>query len=177
MSGLDKAEIKRQLEDRLYNGSGAFIYAVLDGARNLDTLPMLEESDASFLCVYTGRLDPEVAVTAPYLVELREEDDMFDIIFDEGWGDSRGIFLVSDHRLRSVRRHLRSLSYAEMPDGEMVLFRFYDPRALRTFMPVATDEQRQAMFAGVVDLFLLENEAGDGIIAYEGSKTEEAALA
>lgn len=167
MSGLDKAEVKRQLEDRLFDGSGGIVYAVLDGARNLDTLNMLEESDAPFLCVYTGRLDPEVAVTAPYLVELSEDSEMFDILFDEGWGDSRGIFLKSDQRLRSVRRHLRSLTYAEMPDGEMVLFRFYDPRALRTFMPVASDEQKAGMFDNVIESFVLENEAGDGIVVFD----------
>lgn len=169
MSGMDKAEIKRQLEDRLFDGSGAFVYAILDGARNLETLAMLEDSDASFLCVYTGRLDPEVAITAPYLVELREDDEMFDILFDEGWGESRGIFLLSDQRLRSVRRHLKSLTYAEMPDGEMVLFRFYDPRALRTFMPVASEEQRAGMFGDVVECFILENEAADGLIVYENN--------
>ena len=167
MSGLDKAEIKRQLEDLLFDGSGQFVYAILDGARHLETLNMLEDSDSPFLCVYTGRLDPEVAVTAPYLVELREDDDMFDDLFDDGWGDSRGIFLTSDQRLRSVRRHLRSLTHAEMPDGEMVLFRFYDPRALRTFMPVATPEQRAGMFGDVIDRFVLENEEADGTIIYE----------
>lgn len=167
MSAVDKADIKRKLEDRLFDGSGAFVYAVLDGARNLETLAMLEESDSPFLCVYTGRLDPEVAVVAPYLVELREDDEMFDLLFDDGWGESRGIFLTSDQRLRSVRRHLKSLTYAEMPDGEMVLFRFYDPRALRTFMPVANDEQREGMFGGVIDTFVLENEPADGLIVYE----------
>lgn len=167
MSGVDKAEIKRQLEDRLFDGTGGFVYAILDGARNLDTLDMLEDSDAPFLCVYTGRLDPEVAVTAPYVVEVSEDDDLFDLLFDEGWGDSRGIFFRSDQRLRSVRRHLRSLTYAEMPDGEMVLFRFYDPRAMRTFMPVATAEQKDGMFGGVIDSYILENEAGDGIVVYD----------
>lgn len=173
MGAADKADIKRQLEDRLFDGSGRFVYAILDGARNLETLPMLEESDAPYLCIYTGRLDPEVAFTAPYLVELREDDEMFDMIFDEGWGDSRGIFLTSDQRLRSVRRHLKSLTYAEMPDGEMVLFRFYDPRALRTFMPVATKEQRAAMFGGVIASYLLENEVADGMIVYEADQTAE----
>lgn len=177
MSGLDKAEIKRQLEDRLFDGSGAHVYAVLDGARNLETLAMLEESDASFLCVFTGRLDPEVAVTAPYLVELREDDDLFDEIFDDGWGEARGIFFVSDYRLRSVRRHLRSLTYAEMPDGEIVIFRFYDPRALRKFMPLATPEQREAMFGGVIGEFVLENEVGDGLIVYESHGATAAAIA
>jgi len=175
MSGLNKDEIKRQLEDRLFDGTGGFIYAILDGARNLDTLDMLEESDAPFLCVYTGRLDPEVAVTAPYVVELTEDDDLFDILFDEGWGESRGIFLKSDQRLRSVRRHLKSLTYAEMPDGEMVLFRFYDPRALRTFMPVASEEQKDGMFANVIDSFILENEAGDGIVVYDPVLAKEPA--
>lgn len=177
MSGLDKAELKRELEDRLFDGTGGFVYAILDGARNLETLAMLEDSDAPFLCLYTGRLDPEVAVTAPYLVELQEDDTLFDTLFEEGWGDSRGIYLSSDQRLRSVRRHLRSLTYAEMPDGEIVLFRFYDPRAMRTFMPVATPEQRDGMFGGVVESFVLENEAADGLVVYEPAHAEEAVSA
>jgi len=68
---------------------------------------------------------------------------------------------------------LRLLTYAEMPDGEMVLFRFYDPRALRTFMPVASDEQKGGMFGDVVDQFILENEAGDGIVVYDPARTAE----
>lgn len=173
MQDVDRAQIKLQLEDRLFDGSGHFVYAVLDGARHLDTLYMLEDSDAPFLCVYTGRLDPEVAVTAPYLVELSEDSPLFDTLFDEGWGDSRGIFLTSDHRLRAVRRHLRSLTYAEMPDGEMVLFRFYDPRALRTFMPVATEGQRAGMFGDVIDSYILENESATGLVVYESERRVE----
>lgn len=167
MSEMDRADIKRQLEDHLFDGSGAFAYAVLDGARHLETLGMLEDSDVPFMCLHGGRLDPEVAITAPYIVELHEEDDLFDELFDDGWGDSRGIFLLSDMRLRQVRRHLRALTYAEMPDGEIVFFRFYDPRAMRVFMPAATPEQRAAMFGDTVETYFLENEAGDGIVTYE----------
>lgn len=177
MNEKDKAEIKRELEDRLFEPGAGFAYAVLDGARHLETRGMLEDSDAPFMCLYGGRLDPEVAVTAPYLVELQEDDPLFDEIFDEGWGDSRGIFLLSDRRLRQVRRHLRELTYAEMPDGELVLFRFYDPRALRTFMPVATPEQRKGLFGNVVEMFVLENEAGDGLVVYENEVADSSAVA
>ena len=166
MSDTDRASLKTRLEDRLF-GSAGFPFAILDGARHLDTLAMLEESGVPHLCLYTGRLDPEVAVTAPYLVELREEDDLFDRLFDEGWGDSRGIFLLAEQKLRALRLHLKTLAYAEMPDGEVVLFRFYDPRALRAFMPVATPEQRAAMFGEAVDAFLLEDETGEEIVTYE----------
>ena len=61
MSEGDRADIKRALEDRLFARDGGFAYAILDGARNLGTLGMLEDSDAPFMCLHTGRLDPSGA--------------------------------------------------------------------------------------------------------------------
>ena len=177
MSEGDRADVKRALEDRLFARDGGHAFAILDGARNLATLDMLEDSDAAFMCLHTGRLDPEVAATAPYLVELKEDGTLFDELFDEGWGDARGLYLRSDLRLRQVRNHFRPLTHAQMPDGEIVLFRFYDPRALRTFMPVATPEQRAAMFGDAIESYLLESEAGDAIVAYERDAEATAAVA
>jgi len=161
----DIGHIKTQLEDSLFADAEATAFAVLDGSRNLETYNRLQHSGAPNVCLFGGDLDPEVLVTAPHLVELNEDDDLFDWIF-EGWGDARGIFLTAQGSLSTVRKQLRSLIYAEMPDGEMVIFRFYDPRALRSFFPMAEPEQRAAFFGDVIDTFVCEAEMGASVLNY-----------
>ena len=46
----------------------------------------------------------------------------------------------------------------QLPERRKAYFRFYDPRVLRTFLPVCDAEQTTAMFAAV-SAFVAESEA------------------
>ena len=159
---MDKSEIKRRLEDHLFAEPEEAAFAMLDGALWRGMRGKLEEADAAFECLHAGDLDPEVLAVSPYLVHLDETSDLFDTLFEECWGRARGIFLRGRGSLSEMRGHLRDLAYARMPDGEVTLFRFYDPRALEPFMAVATPAQVEAIFGERVACIVAEDADGEG---------------
>ena len=151
------SDVKTEVEDRLFSDPSHRAYAVLDGARWAGLRGFLEDRDAEFMCLHSGALDPEVLAVSPYVVALGDEGPLFDDVFDEVWGRARGVFVSGDGGLLDVRAHLRTLAYAQMPDGEVALFRFYDPRALSLFLSAATLAQRAAFFGGAVEQWVYED--------------------
>ncbi|MEL6478030.1 MAG: DUF4123 domain-containing protein [Pseudomonadota bacterium] len=141
---VDRA--KTALERALYADPDLYAYAVVDGAQNPELPAILSRRKAGHHCLFVGDLDREVAAVAPYLVPLPEDSDLLDFLFHEGWGRRWAIYLTSPRKILDLRKHMRTLTLAEMPDGETVFFRFYDPSALRSILPLLTDHQRSLFF-------------------------------
>jgi hypothetical protein len=153
---------------------GAF--AVVDGAARLDLAERLYDHPAPHACLFIGALDPEVAAVAPWLVELAPDAPIVDALL-EGWGRSQGIFLLSRLPLSEVRRKLRTLTMAELPDRRSVFFRFYDPRVLRATAPLLDAAQRERFFArGGVSAYLFEGPEGQAL-RFDKDATEMRVLA
>lgn len=174
-------ENRRMCESVLYADSDLSVFAVVDPARWRGAIPFLEDlaedTGVSFCCLHTGALDPEVRAVSPHIVELPEDTDAYEQLMPELWGDARGILLSARGGLRDVQAHLRSLAYAEMPDGEITLFRFYDPRALGNVSAVFTDEQRAALFGEIIARIVFEDADGDVCVLMPGHGAVTPALA
>ena len=56
---------------------------------------------------------------------------------------------------------------------ERMYFRYYDPRVLRDFLPLATTRQRTELF-GDISVFVLESEDGE-VLRIDPFDTEESA--
>jgi len=140
------------------------LYALLDAAQGPAVLETLENSAASFVSLFQGRLAQEFASAAPYLVELVDCTPFLETLAEKAWGNSWGVFCVSAMPLELLRRHLRGLLYADTPDG-LRYFRFYDPRVLREFLPVYTTDMA-ARFFGPVDEFLMEAEDPQSLLRF-----------
>ncbi|NJO18602.1 MAG: DUF4123 domain-containing protein, partial [Thioploca sp.] len=67
-----------------------------------------------------------------------------------GIGKQWGIFATAKANLRTMCQHFRGLLTVELPSGQTVAFRFYDPRVWRVFWPQCSEEERQVMFGPVV---------------------------
>jgi len=64
-----------------------------------------------------------------------------------------------------VRRHLRQFLQAQLPSGEVVLFRFYDPRVWRTYLPTCEAAVLQQWFTGIAE-YGAETPDGMGTLIY-----------
>lgn len=137
------------------------LYAVVDAARSERILTLLRESVEQHRSLYEGVEGHALAHVAPYLVELPQGSTLLPRLVDEGWERRWGSFIACQCPFKELRQHLRRfLVVADMDTRERFYFRYYDPVALRAFMPVATLRQRHDFF-GPISSFLVEGERGE----------------
>lgn len=149
-------EIIQSVADNLFADDSVNVFAILDGAAIPNLLDELSELQSESVCLYRGELEPDIATVAPYLVQLDDESEFAEWVIEEGWGKHWGIFAQSDADLRTMRRHLRTLLTVYDNDGKPMLFRYYDPRVLRLYLPTCNAEELQTVF-GPVSAYWLED--------------------
>ncbi len=165
-NALKMAPMKKEKLDRHLTSSSPPLYGVLDGSSVPDLPTRLYESRLPNHCLFQGDLDPDLAHVAPYLVFLPPNHEFTEWVFSEGFGDDWGVFIHSHHSLIEMRRHFRSLTNVYGKNGSSMIFRFYDPRVLRQYLPTCTPDELQEFFGGVERIFA-ETEEGDGLISFE----------
>ena len=167
-----QAALRQQVERALWPGGAAAgtgsVWAVLDLARDRRIHAALLESRLEFLCLYSGRLPRELELAAPHMVELLPGHRLLDRLFDAGWGRSWGIFVAIDDPTL-LRRHLRKFLRVQDESGRRMLFRYYDPRVLRSFLPTCTGDELRSFF-GPVQRFLAEAPEGQALLEYTLSR-------
>ncbi|MCU0725608.1 MAG: DUF4123 domain-containing protein [Planctomycetes bacterium] len=139
----------------LFTPTGEKVYAVIDGASAENLLDHLYADRPEWFCLFEGNLDPDVAEVAPYVVELLPGKPFTEWVIREGWGNHWGVFAVSTQSLRPMRNHLRSLVKVQDSQGKVVIFRYYDPRILRVYLPTCNGEETDEFF-GPVRFFAAE---------------------
>lgn len=141
------------------------LYAVLDGA-SVKELPMkLYKMGPVHECLLPGEPTPEVLYAGPYLVHLAPDNDFTEWLLNEGLGNHLGIFFHSRASMMELRKHFRGLFSVVSEDGRPMLFRYYDPRVLRRFLPTCSPGELETFF-GRVDTFFAEDEEGKSLLRF-----------
>jgi len=133
------------------------LYAILDAARDIKILQLLRQAGPEHQSLYEGAQAEDLAEVAPYLVRLPRDSPLLKTWESEGRTNSWGVFLTCDLPLVELRKHLRRFLTVKLPGGETALFRFYDPRVLRLFLPT-TEKEEAVDFFGPVKSFLVEDQ-------------------
>lgn len=159
--------LQRQIRQTLWAElrPGYKVWTILDGARDDRVYPTYLGTYLDKSCLYAGALPPELQVTAPYLVELDRDDRTTRSLIDYGWGNSWGIFLRSDAGLEKLRRHLRTFLRVRDERGKTLIFRYYDPRVWRLYLPTCSPGELRQVF-GPVESYVVENDDGSGAIEF-----------
>jgi hypothetical protein len=146
------------LRQHLFGEMYTNVCAVLDGAAIPDLLRMIEEHQPLHVCLLRG-VDghPELAETAPYLVRLEAGAPFTEWVLTGSVGKHWGIFAIAPETTSFIdlRKHFREMLRANLPDGEPVSFRYYDPRVCNTFLPTGAKIQLREFF-GPVTQYLAE---------------------
>lgn len=140
------------------------VHAIVDGARNPQIMDLLLRTGLEQTCLFAGRLSPALRAASPHLVHLAPDVTFTRKFFELGWGNSWGVLTVApaDVTLPLLRRHLRSLLRVQDESGRKLLFRFYDPRVLRIYLPTCTQEESRRVF-GPIDAFVTESTGPGGV--------------
>ncbi len=140
------------------------LYALLDAARESSGVDQAQQAMLKCESLFAGDMGQMLKDVAPHLIEFPHRS-AFRAWWFEQWGKSVGVLLEAPVGLSEVRRHLRTLTVVRDAAKSRYFFRFYDPRVLRTFLPVATaDELRQ--FFGPITAFYCEEEGGSELLAF-----------
>jgi uncharacterized protein DUF4123 len=146
------------------------VWAILDCARDERIYPALRNSQLDYLCLFSGRLHREVVAAAPHLVEVSPSYRFTPRLIEMGWGQSWGVFLrVKDPS--NLRSHLRGFLRVKDESGRFLLFRYYDPRVLRVYLPTCRPDELRTVF-GPVSSYLVEDVDGKGMIEFEFDGTQ-----
>jgi len=132
------------------------LFGIIDAARSQRALHLLSSSTDQHDSLYNGESAKKLALVAPYLVKFSRYSELLQALVQEGWGESWGIYLTCDRDFVEVRRHFRQFLTVEVEGqgNKRLLFRFYDPRVLRAYLPTCTAEELKAFLAPNFDLFL-----------------------
>lgn len=156
---------KEKLEEILFSRTTR-TYAILDGASVPDLPSKLFEMKPPNYCLLTGDLEPDMAEVAPYLIRLYPGTPFTDFLLKECWGKHWGIFVHAIPPLKEMRKHFRSLITVYDETGNPMMFRYYDPRVLQSFLPTCEGDETKTFF-GEVQLYFAESEDKENLVRFE----------
>jgi hypothetical protein len=159
----------------------AQVFAVLDGASVPGLLGQLHKHKPQSVCLYRGELKPDMQQMAPYLVQLEPGSEFTQWVLQNGWGKHWGVFATTGGDLFTMRQHFRKFLRVYDEKAKPMLFRYYDPRVLRTYLPTCNPGEL-ADFFGPVKAFVMEGDDPARILQFtfrspELVKSETAAAA
>ena len=141
--------MKPNLERWLWpQGPRADIWALVDAAQDQRVYWSITDSYLNHSCLFAGPLPKEIAMVAPYLVQL-EPGDKFTKFLSNEWGKGACVYLECDESMRVLRHHLRKFLTVQDRSGRRLLFRYYDPYVLRAFLPPCNTDELKAIFGPV----------------------------
>ncbi|MCC7373202.1 MAG: DUF4123 domain-containing protein [Verrucomicrobiales bacterium] len=125
-------------------------YGVIDAARSYFRLGMVRLLAATTQCLFAGEKGNRLDDVAPHLFQYDVSGQVAELIVGPGKDNDCGILFDSTVGFEVVRRHFRRfLVVRRARDMKKVLFRFYDPRVLRAFLPACTDAELSEFFGPI----------------------------
>lgn len=149
------------------------LFVALDGARDPRVVAEVRAAGAPAQCLFHG-VPPEVEAASPWLVDLTDQDALTAFVLEWGLGRAWGVFLLAPVDLAALAKHLRTLLRVKREDGTKLLFRWYDPRVLRVYLPTCTPDELGAFFGPVEEAWLDAREP-DALVGFGRSAQGELA--
>jgi hypothetical protein len=134
-------------------------WAVVDAARDPRIHQAATAANTRGICLYGDDVPRELAQVAPWLVPMPPDSSFGALFATSGRGNAWGIVTRSDASTEVVAAHFVGLLRAKVPDGRTLLFRFYDPRVLASYLPTCTSAELDRVF-GPCSAFLVEGATG-----------------
>jgi hypothetical protein len=146
---------------------GDELYMLLDAARDQRIYARLTElgERVHARSLYQGDVGDSLAHVSPYLLALQQDRPDSLWFAEAGFGRSWGVFVTGPIGFDELRRHLRKFNIVYRENGTPLVFRFYDPRVLRRFLPSCTLEELRRFF-GPVGSFLTETAEADSLLRF-----------
>ena len=143
------------------------IWAVFDAARDSSLYGRIVYSGLLRECLFAGDLPAPLQETAPYLVQLEHDDRRSIELIEDSWDNSWCVFLQADVGIKTLRKHLRTLLRVQGPTGNYMLFRYYDPRVLRVYLPTCQPDELARFYGPIQRVWTEEGAGSDRMLQFE----------
>ena len=159
--------IYEQVRDQFWpKGHRPDIWMIADCARDKRIYPAVTYSGLRHECLFAGTLSIPLQRNAPYLVQLELDDAATIRMIDGAFGQSWGTFLRADVGIKTLRKHLRTLLRVQAPDGRYMLFRYWDPRVLRVYLPTCLPDEVRRFFGPVEQVWVEDQPGKDRLLRF-----------
>lgn len=143
---------------------------ILDGARDYMRIGLARLKSPAFGSLYIGKKGQRLDHVAPHLFLCDRQGVVEHLTLSGEKPDEVGILCETRVAFPKVYKHFRRfLTVERQRDGRRVLFRFYDPRVLRTFLPVCTRLELDQFF-GPVETFRCQGDDPGLILSFSRDK-------
>ena len=139
------------------------LYAILDAAKvkvpGLRT--MLRTSGLDFACLFTGQDYEMLKDSAPYIVELEEDNNFTRILFTHDpkmpdellnahlWHKELGIYIRSRANLRELGQHFMQFVRVQDEEGKHYIFRFWEETWILDFFGESKKEEKHRFYTNI----------------------------
>lgn len=131
------------------------LFGIIDSARNEDVFRHLISGGVRYKSLFEGTMDEQSYGVSGFLVECKMESSLFKWMTGEAWGESCCIFFTSKASFDDLFKHFQKFNRVYLEGDEVVLFRYYDPRVLRKYLPTCNRGELDIFF-GDVSFFYTE---------------------
>ena len=147
------------------------LFGIIDSARNEDVFRHLITGNVKYKSLFEGTMDEQSYGVSGFLVECKKESSLFKWMTTEAWGDSCCIFFTSNASFEDLFKHFQKFNRVYLEGDEVVLFRYYDPRVFRVYLPTCNRGEVE-MFFGNILTFIAETENPEMLTVFRRNLTD-----
>lgn len=147
------------------------LYGIVDSARNDEVFRYLVTGDVKYKSLFEDTMDVKSYGVSGFLVECKKESPLFRWMTTEAWGDSCCIFFTSKSSFDELFNHFQKFNRVYLEGDDVVLFRYYDPRVLRTYLPTCNRDEIETFF-GKVNSFFAESDKPEIIHVFKQDRAD-----
>jgi len=131
-------------------------FGLFDCARDAPQLYReIEGSGLPHCTLFGGVVARPLLEASPVCVYLGAEPGAGSYLLQRYWGNAACMVVTAAEGmvLDDVRKQLKRSLRIRLPTGSRALFRYYDPRVLRAFLPTCTADQARALMGELTDVW------------------------
>ncbi len=132
-------------------------FCVIDAAASPDLYRLALENPGQSVSLFDGTPLEKNSAHGPHVISFGDDATLLASFVYGGWDANASIYLTSGEEFLNLAGFLKSLLLAKTEDGHRLLFRYYDPRVLRAFLPTCTPGEVAEFFGPVAAWFAGEN--------------------
>ena len=136
-------------------------YAIIDAARDYMRIGVSRLCSPESSNMFRGDKGKRLDSVAPHLFECDVKGTIFHMVASGEPPGEIGVVIDSAGDFTTVYRHLRRfLTVVRERDQRQVLFRFYDPRVMRAFLPVCHRDELEQFFGPITRIYCQGDDPG-----------------